>query len=90
MKRAKKFVIVTLSSAAGTAIGYPIYLSACLALLIVYGDNPQNGESVRVLEHLLFYGTFIVTTFLGLGFELYMVTKSPETPSRSAHFDLNP
>lgn len=82
MKRAKNIVIMTLSSVIGMAIGYPIYLLACLALLILYGDNPQSGQSVRLLEHLLFYGTFSVTTFIGLGFGLYLIKKSPETLSR--------
>lgn len=60
----KKLGILILASTTGTVTGFPVYLLVSLALLVMYGDD---GHPSEFLQNLLFYGTFGITTLLGLG-----------------------
>ena len=65
MTSTKKMAILILSSAAGTVIGYGVFLFAGLiGLLMLYGDN---GHPPKFLEYSLYYGVSGITTLLGFG-----------------------
>jgi hypothetical protein len=74
----KKVGILILSSAAGTVIGYGVFLFVSLGLLVIYGDN---GHPTEFLLKSLFYGVFGMTTLAGLGLGLFIVKKWEKSAS---------
>jgi hypothetical protein len=74
----KKAVILILSSAAGTVIGYGVFLFGTLGLLMFYGDN---GHPSKFAQYSLFYGAFGITTLLGFGLGLLIVKQLEKSTS---------
>jgi hypothetical protein len=81
MTSTKKVGILILSSAAGTVIGYGVFLFVSLGLLVFYGDDGQGGHPTKFLENSLFYGVFGITTLLGFGLGLFIVKKWEKSAS---------
>jgi hypothetical protein len=77
----KKVGILILSSTAGTAIGFGIYLFVSLGLLALYGDDGQGGHPTEFLKNSLFYGVFGITTLVGFGLGLFIVKKRGKSAS---------
>jgi hypothetical protein len=77
----KKVGILILSSAAGTAIGFGVFLFVSFALLVYYGDNEQGGHPSEFLKNSLFYGIFGITTLIGFGLGLCIVKKWEKSAS---------
>jgi hypothetical protein len=77
----KEVGILILSSAAGTVIGYGVFLFVSLGLLVIYGDNGQGGHPREFLKNALFYGIFGITTLVGFGLGLFIVKKRGKSAS---------
>lgn len=84
MASIKRLVIVILSSIAGTAAGYPVFLFLSLALLAFYGDDGQRGHPTELLKSFLFYGVFGTTTLIGFGLGLFLSRKRRRRPDSLA------
>ena len=78
MTNTKKAVILVLSSADGTVIGYGVFLFGGLGLLMLYGDN---GDPSKFAQYSLFYGAFGITTVLGFGLGLLIVKQWEKSAS---------
>ena len=78
----KKVGILILSSAAGTVIGYGVFLFVSLGLLVIYGDNGQGGHPTEFLKNALFYGIFGITTLVGFGLGLFIVKKRGKSDAK--------
>lgn len=72
MKTMRTAGILLLSSAVGTIIGLPVYILGSFCLLLWYG---HNGHPAKLLAVLLFYGTFGITTLIGFGAGLLLISE---------------
>ena len=79
MTSTKKAVILILSSAAGTVIGYGVFLFGGLGLLMLYGDN---GDPSKFVQYSLFYGAFGISTLLGFGLGLLIIKQWEKSASQ--------
>jgi hypothetical protein len=76
----KKVGILILSSAAGTAIGYGVFLFVSLGLLVIMRRRTGRAR-YKILREFFVYGVFGITTLLGFGLGLFIVTKSEKSAS---------
>jgi hypothetical protein len=83
MRTATKAGILVLSSAAGTAIGYPVFLFVSLALLVFYGDDGQRGHPTEFVANAVFYGVFGMTTLIGFAAGLFLVKARKDADSKT-------